>query len=120
VIGYSAEVRSSLASADVGELSTVRRALEPIRSPIHWILGLWALVGVSIAIWFLSINSSAGDWQDLVSVIAIAFLAGCGLAIGLSWLVIRYFVARDGVRTAVALLGPPGLIGLIPFLLWLF
>ena len=55
-----------------------------------------------------------------MSVIAIAFLAGCGLAIGLSWLVIRYFVARDGARKVVALLGPPALIGLIPFLLWLF
>ena len=98
----------------------MRRTFEPIRSPIHWILGLWALVGASIAIWFLSINSSAGDWQDLVSVIAVAFLAGCGLAIGLSWVVIRYVVARAGARTAVALLGPPALIGLIPFLLWLF
>ena len=98
----------------------MRRALEPIRSPIHWILGLWALASVSIAIWFLSINSQSGDWQEVVSIIAVAFLAGCGLAIGLCWLLIRYFVARDGARTAVALLGPPALIGLIPFLLWLF
>jgi len=34
--------------------------------------------------------------------------------------VIRYVVAGAGARTAVALLGPPALIGLIPFLLWLF
>jgi hypothetical protein len=90
-----------------------------VRGLVHWILGLWAVVGVSVAIWFLSINSSAGDWQDVVSIVTIAFVAVCGLAIGLSWLIIRYFVTGDGARAAVALLGPPALVGLIPFTLWL-
>jgi hypothetical protein len=98
----------------------VSRTHRPIvRGPVNWILGLWAVVGVSIAIWFLSINSSAGDWQDVVSVVSIAFVGVCALAIGLSWLVIRFLVTGDGARAAVALLGPPVLVGLIPFTLWL-
>ncbi|HUP15367.1 MAG TPA: hypothetical protein VM848_04885 [Acidimicrobiia bacterium] len=98
-------------------MSQTHRPLIP--RPIHWILGLWAVVGVSIAIWFLSINSFAGDWQDVVSVVSIAFVVVCGLAIGLSWLIVRYFITGDSARVAVALLGPPALFGLIPFTLWL-
>lgn len=96
------------------------RTREPARSLINWILGFWALVSVAIAIWFLSINSSAGDWQDLVTIIGLVFVAACGLAIGLTWLIIRYLVTGDTARAAVATLVPPALIGLVPFILWVF
>ena len=95
------------------------RAREPVRSLINWILGFWALVSVAIAVWFLSINSSAGDWQDVVTIIGVVFVAVCGLAIGLSWLIIRYLVTGDRARAAVATLVPPALIGLVPLILWL-
>lgn len=97
----------------------MNRAREPVRSLINWILGFWALVSVAIAFWFLSINSSAGDWQDVVTIIGVVFVAACGLAIGLSWLMIRYLVSGDTARVAVATLVPPALIGLVPLILWL-
>lgn len=67
--------RQGLVTDSIGKmpagLSQMSRAREPVRSLINWILGFWALVSVAIAVWFLSINSSAGDWQDVVTIIVV-------------------------------------------------
>jgi hypothetical protein len=81
----------------------------PIPAPINWILGLWALVAISLPIWFLAINWPLDDWWFILLLLAGAFVALCSLVLWLTWLVIRYVVSGVGTRTGVALLGPPAL-----------
>ncbi len=80
---------------------------------------LWAHIGLALALWAFAFAGAEGDtgWADLarvaITVLAVAYLAGVGVA----WLAMRFAVAAPAVRTGVALLGPPVVFLLVLLLL---
>lgn len=68
---------------------------------------------------FLIENRGAGDWSDLVDAIALTFVVASLLAVGLTYLLVRFVVADPRYRVALAVVGPPGCFLVAALLLWL-
>ena len=95
---------------------------QPDRSPLPFaanlILVAWMVVALLLTWWFLSINANAGDWQDVVNVVAAAFMVFVVVAVAVSWLIARYAFRRSSWRVLAVAFGPPLLVSLVPITFW--
>lgn len=84
----------------------------------HWlVLGLWLLAATGFSIFTALSGRSSDGWEDLITFLALVFLAFALGAIVVAWAIARFFLKDPSIRTLVLLIGPPGLIGIVGLLL---
>ncbi|CAN5827173.1 hypothetical protein BH23ACT5_BH23ACT5_01500 [soil metagenome] len=108
---------------NVDDLAQARPSGQPVRSRLDsaqkWILVGWIVAAAALSVWFLDLNSHAGEWADLVNVIALMFFAASLVTVGITYVFVRFVLVGKVARSVGSLMGPPGLFGLVALSLWL-